>query len=210
MMEFNFGAYLPKDSTINTVANPLDYLGFKSLNVGRTRVNGLDLSAMGQGKMGVMRSTIILGYTWMNPTLINPDSAILANISGETNTLKYRYRHSLKFDIENHYKKVSVGTTILYNSFMQNIDEVFSNSKPGLNPYGVIFELGTGLPSSVSAFRNRYNKGTLIWDIRMSVQLLKELKMAFIIKNMLNTVYAERPAILGAPRNFTLQLAAEL
>jgi len=210
MMEFNFGLFLPKDSALGQVNNPQDYLGFKSINVGETRINGLDLSVMGQGKMWHMNSKFILGYTYMNPTLLRPDSAIVANISGPSNTLKYRYRHSVKFDIENSWRKISLGTTVLYNSFMQNIDEVFENSKPEENPFGVIFELGTGLPTTIQEFRKKYNKGTFIWDIRLAYQFTKEVRSSLIIKNVLNTVYAERPAILGAPRNFTLQLSVEL
>ncbi len=210
MMEFNFGLFLPADSTIGQVNDPQDYLGFKSINVGDTRINGVDLSVMGQGKMGRMSSKFILGYTYMNPTLLRPDSAIISNISGPTNTLKYRYRHSVKFDIENSYRKISLGTTLLYNSFMQNIDEVFENSKPEENPFGLIFELGTGLPTTIKEFRSRYNKGTFIWDIRLAYQLSKEIRAALVVKNMLNTVYAERPAIVGPPRNFTLQLSVDL
>ncbi len=210
MMEFNFGIYLPADSTIGQVANPQDYLGFKSINVGDTRINGIDLSVMGQGKMLGTTSKFILGYTYMNPTLLNPDSAIISNISGSTRTLKYRYRHSVKFDIENSYRRITLGTTVLYNSFMQNIDEVFTNSKPDENVFGVIFELGTGLPSTIREFRKKYNKGTLIWDMRLAYQLTRDVKTSFIVKNMLNTVYAERPAIISPPRTYTLQLAVDL
>ncbi len=210
MMEFNFGLFSPKDSLIGQVNNPQDYLGFKSINVGDTRINGFDISVVGQGKMGPMNSKFILGYTKMNPTLLHPDSAIVANISGPTNTLKYRYRHSLKFDIENSYKKVSIGTTVLYNSFMQNIDEVFENTKPDENPFGLIFQLGTGLPATIEDFRKKHNKGALVWEARIAVELTKEIRTSFIIKNIMNAVYSERPAILSAPRNFTLQLSVDL
>ena len=210
MMEFNFGLHLPADSTVNQVVDPSKYLGFKSINVGSTRINGIDISIMGQGKIAAVHSRFIFGYTYMNPTQLNPDSIIMANISGDTKTLKYRYRHSLKFDLENTYRKVSLGGTLLYNSFMQNIDAVFANTKPNENVFGQIFELGTGLPSSVTAFRNKYNKGALVLDLRIAYQFNSQVKLAFIVKNSLNTVYAERPALMAPPRNFTLQLAYEL
>jgi serine/threonine protein kinase len=97
-----------------------------------------------------------------------------------------------------------------FENFMQNIDEVFTNSKPEENVFGVIFELGTGLPSTIREFRKKYNKGTLIWDMRLAYQLTKDVKTSFIVKNMLNTVYAERPAIISPPRTYTLQLAVDL
>lgn len=210
MMEFNFGIHLPADSTISQVSNPIDYLGFKSINVGRTRINGVDMSIMGEGKPGQITTRFVLAYTYMNPIQVNPDSVIKANISGPTNTLKYRYRHSGKFDIEANYRKITLGTTLLYNSFMQNVDEVFENSKPKENIFGQIFEAGTGIPTSVRKFRSENNKGTLVWDIRLSLQILKQAKLAFITKNVLNTVYAERPAIISPPRNYTLQLSVDL
>ena len=152
----------------------------------------------------------MMAYTYVNPVLLNPDSIILANISGNTNTLKYRNRHMFKFDMEHNYKKIIVGSTVLYNSFMQNIDEVFQNTKPTQNIPGVFFELGTQLPSSINTFRTKYNKGSFIWDVRLAYQLNKQTRLAFVAKNILNKVYAERPALIAAPRNFTLQLSVEL
>ncbi len=211
MMEFNFGLHLPEDSTLQQVGpRVLDYIGFKSINVGTARINGVDISILGQGKIGQLESKLIFGYTYMNPIQVNPDSVIKANMSGHTNTLKYRYRHSLKFDFENSYKKITIGNTILHNSRMQNIDEVFQNTKPDENVFGVLFEIGSKIPSSVDEFRKKYNKGTLLWDFRIAYQLSKQAKIAFIIKNLTNTVYSERPAIIAPPRNFTLQLAVDI
>lgn len=210
MMEFNFGLQLPEDSTISQVSNVLDYIGFKSKNVGSTRINGIDISIMGQGNVKNISNQFIIGYTYMNPIQLNPDSIIMANISGDTKTLKYRYRNTFKFDWQSTYKKVTIGTTLLYNSFMQNIDEVFQNTKPQENIFGQLFQAGTGIPSTIDTFRKTYNKGNLIWDSRISYQFTKQVKFAFIVKNIMNRVYAERPAIIAPPRNFTLQLAVDL
>jgi outer membrane receptor protein involved in Fe transport len=146
----------------------------------------------------------------MNPMQINPDSVIEANLSGTTNTLKYRYRNSLKFDQEYSRKNLTIGATLLYNSFMQNIDAVFANTKPDVNVFGQLFEFQTKLPTTITQFRNKYNKGALILDVRAAWQFTKQIKMACIVKNILNTVYSERPALIAPPRNFTLQLAVEL
>jgi outer membrane receptor protein involved in Fe transport len=73
-----------------------------------------------------------------------------------------------------------------------------------------LFELGTGLPSTISKFRNKYNKGAFILDLRISYQFTSQVKMAFVVKNSLNTIYSERPALVAPPRNFTLQLAFDL
>lgn len=210
MMEFNFGLHLPADSTITQVVDPSKYLGFKSINVGNTRINGIDISINTHGKLNQLEVQSIFGYTYMNPVQLNPDSIIMANISGETKTLKYRHRHNVKFDIEGCYRKVSLGGTLLYGSYMQNIDAVFANTKPTQNVFGQLFDLGTGLPSSITAFRNKYNKGSLILDLRIAYMLTKQVKVAFIVKNLLNTIYTERPALIAPLRNFTLQLSCDL
>lgn len=211
MMEFNFGLHLPKDSSSSQVANVFDYLGFKSINVGKARINGIDFALHAQGEINhQVLARYVLGYTYMNPMQINPDSVIESNLSGTTNTLKYRYRHSLKFDQEYSRKNLTIGATLLYNSFMQNIDAVFANTKPDVNLFGKLFEFQTKLPTTITQFRNKYNKGALILDVRAAWQFTKQIKMACIVKNILNTVYSERPALIAPPRNFTLQLAVEL
>ncbi len=218
MMEFNFGIHIPKDSNANpikdqyTVKEPADYFGFQSKNIGRTRIQGIDASIVGMNKIDNNKSLrFMLAYTYINPIQLNPDSAILANLSGNTHTLKYRYRNSAKADIELTHHKFILGTTLLYTSFMQNIDEVFENSKPTINFFGVFFDYGTGgLSTSVKKFREEHNKGTLLCDIRCSYAITKNVKIALITKNIFNTEYSERPAILGPNRNFTLQLAADL
>ncbi|HTN47296.1 MAG TPA: TonB-dependent receptor [Flavipsychrobacter sp.] len=208
MMEFNFGIHLPEDSTVTT---PMRYLGFKSINVGQARIYGVDLVLHAVGKIGPVNTTLLLGYTYMNPVQVNPDSVVRANLSGETNTLKYRYKHSAKGDIVMEYKGFSLGATLLYHSFMENIDEVFANTKPQQNLYGLIFELGTGLPSTITDFREQYGKkGTFVMDLRAAYTLTRQIRLGFIVKNVTNTLYEVRPALAGAPRNFTLQLMVDL
>lgn len=210
MMEFNFGIWLPKDSTLQQVHNALSYLGFRSNNVGRSRINGIDFSTFGQGKINDFALIYLIAYTHMNPVQINPDSAIIANLSGDTYTLKYRYNHSVKTDVQVNYKKYSIGGTALYNSFMKNIDEVFENNSNDKNIYGTFFNLGTkGLPSAIRKFRNENNNGFFRLDIRTQFAINKIWSVGFIIQNVFNTVYTERPALIAPLRNFNLQLKAE-
>lgn len=210
MMEYNFGMYLPADSTIGQVSNPGNYIGFRSNNVGRSRINGIDISTYGQGKFRDVGINYLLAYTYMNPKQVNPDSVVIANLSGDTYTLKYRYNHSVKLDLQAEYKKWTFGTVILYNSFMKNVDEVFENNNDEKNAFAKIFQDGTGLPHTVQAFRKKYDKGTFTIDLRASFELSKKVGIAFIVRNVTNTVYAERPLIISPPRNFTLQLRSEL
>ncbi len=211
MMEFNFGLWLPPDSTVGQVNNALDYIGFRSNNVGRSRINGIDFSTYAQGKIGALDLNVLFGYTYMNPLQINPDSTIIANLSGDTYTLKYRYNHSVKMDAQVQYRKWTFGYVALFNSFMKNIDEVFEANDAQKNEFGSLFDLGTGgLPTSVRKFRNQYNRGTITLDLRTSFDITKQVGMSFIVQNVTNAIYAQRPALISAPRNFTLQLKVEL
>ena len=216
MMEFNFGFFPPEGSNpykIDSVQYYLEhFVGFKSINVGRSRINGIDISIMGQGKIiRTVTGRFVFGYTYMNPVLVNPDSNILRNVSGPTHTLKYRYRNSVKMDMELSWKRITWGNTFLYNSFMQNVDETFEATKPKENPIGgSLFQIGTGLPTSVHAFRQKYYKGSFVWDTRLAYQFTPQVKASFIIRNALNTIYAERPALIGPLRNSTLQLLYDM
>lgn len=211
MMEFNFGIYLPQDSTLSQVSNPLDYLGFRSMNVGRASIQGIDASVNAVGKIGTVGVSFQGGYTFMNPVQVDPDSAISANLSGPTNMLKYRYRHSAKADAEFSYRGFSIGGTFLYRSFMENIDAVFTNTKPDQNVFGTIFQLSTGLPSTINDFRDRFAKsGTFVLDLRAGYQLARYARLSFIVRNAANALYEVRPALAGAPRSFSIQLLLDL
>jgi outer membrane receptor protein involved in Fe transport len=207
MMEFNFGYNPPPDSIIT--GNQLAWVGFQSRNIGDTKITGVDISLMAQNTSGKIKQNLMAGYTYILPVSANPDSAIMANFSGDRNILKYRYQHSAKLSYECNYKKWGIGLINTFNSKMVNIDEVFENSKPTVNFFGVLFEAGTKLPSTISRYRARYNKPILLSDVRLSYQINQTLKAAIIVKNVLNTEYYERPALINAPRNFTLQMSAD-
>jgi len=210
MMEFNFGLYLPEDSSITQVSNAFNYIGFRSNNVGRSRISGIDFSTYGSGKISNVRLNYLFSYTYINPKQVNPDSVVIANLSGDTYDLKYRSNHSIKLDVEANFKRWSFGVVSIYNSFMKNIDEVFENNSDTKNNFGTLFQLGTGLPSTIRDFRQQYNTGYVVIDLRSSFQLSKTIAIALIVQNITNTVYAQRPALISAPTNYTLQLKAEL
>jgi iron complex outermembrane receptor protein len=206
MMEFNFGLYLPEDSTINQVNNAFSYIGFRSNNVGRSRINGIDFSTYGQGRIQNVELNYLLAYTYVNPMQVNPDSVVIANLSGDTRTLKYRSNHSVKLDIQGTYKKWTFGVVGIYNSFVKNIDEVFENNSDEKNNFGAIFQLGTGLPHTIRDFRQQYNRGYFVLDVRSSLQLTKNVALGLIVQNLTNAVYTQRPALIAPPTNYTLQL----
>ena len=183
MMEFTFGQYG------NPMIDPLFGLGFKSINIGSTRIRGLDFSVMGEGKVGKVGLMLLAGYTYIDPVSLrwNPAKDTLFQTSTE-NILKYRYRHIAKFDCEATYKKFSFGVSMRYNSRMENIDKFFEQALPG-----------------IKAYRDRFQKGDLVFDTRIIFQLTERTRISLITNNILNREYTSRPADVQPPRNFVFQ-----
>ncbi len=202
MTEFTFGIYKP-DSIISlqlTDPSAINYfynwVGFQAQNAEKARITGLELSFNSQGKIGNIELTTMMGYTYMNPISLNSNPSYTINFSdSNSNMLKYRFNHLAKIDVQASYKKISIGLSSRYNSFMSNIDRTFEDDI-----------LGTYILPGLKDYRQKYNKGSLVFDIRFMLTITKELKLNAIVNNLFNTEYVSRPADLQAPRNFLLQL----
>lgn len=190
MMEFTFGQYAPPKPPFATIADL--GIGFQSQNIGNTRIKGIDFSIMGQGKMGAVNTTVLMGYTYIDPrqTDFDPVNDTAGNTS-KNDILKYRFRHSGKADVELNYKKISCGFSMRANSFMENMDAFFEDKVffPGMKKY-----------------RAEHNKGDAVFDARVAYQIHKTAKMSFIVNNVFNREYMSRPADMQPPRTFALQL----
>lgn len=186
MIEFSFGQWG------NPLNDPFFGLGFKSQNVGTTRTRGIDVSLIGQGKIGKVGTNMLLGYTYMDPQslIFNLAKDTLVNTSHE-NILKYRYRHIAKADVEFTWRKFAFGTSMRFNTFMENIDRFF---------YDASFLLG-----GIKEYRQRFNGNDWVFDSRLSYQMSSNVRVALIVNNITNHEYASRPADVQPPRNFTLQ-----
>ncbi|OFY82421.1 MAG: hypothetical protein A3F72_20710 [Bacteroidetes bacterium RIFCSPLOWO2_12_FULL_35_15] len=194
MMEFTFGQYGPMSAPYQT---PSELgIGFQSKNIGNTRIRGIDVSLMGQGKLGPIDATMLIGYTYIDPRQIDFNAAVdTLRGTAKDDILKYRYTHSGKMDIELGYKKISTGISMRANSFMENVD--------------AFFEVPTFFPG-VKDYRKAHNKGDALFDYRLSYQLNKTAKLAVIINNIFNREVMGRPMDIQPPRTFVLQLSVKL
>lgn len=202
MMEFNFGQWGPNLGFQNLLG-----LGFSSINVGKARVNGIDVSIGGEGHAGQTKLNIIGGYTYMNPKSLDPDRVYGYDINNNpltyhksssdtlSNTLKYRFNHLAKLDVQAEYKQFTVGVSCRYNSYIQTVDRFFAD------PLFAAFVPG------VKEGREAGKKGNLFFDLRASYAINQQFKAAIIVNNLLNNIAMTRPADLTAPRLFTLQLS---
>ncbi|MCW3105089.1 MAG: hypothetical protein JWO09_3529 [Bacteroidetes bacterium] len=192
MMEFTFGQYGPVVPPYNT-PQALG-LGFKSQNIGNTRITGAEVSIMGQGKIGPVTMTALMGYTYIKPIQIDYDLA-QDSAKGATyeNILKYRYEHTAKADVELSYKGFSFGASCRYNSFMKNIDRFFLDEASGIK--------------GVKKYREKNKNGDTVFDGRISYQVTKTIKVGFIVNNVFNHEYVGRPADMQPPRSYAVQVS---
>lgn len=188
MMEFTFGYY--------------PFPGFMSLNIGDTRIMGGEISFIGEGKIGTVPTTLIAGYTYIDPKFKNFDSIQDALSSADYNVLKYRFRHTVKFDVESTIKKFRVGVTCNYNSFMEAVDAAFVDPIiPAINLYII---------DGLQQYRDEHNGGDLVIDVRLAYNINKSSEVSLLCNNLLNREYSSRPAMMDAPRNFTLKYSLTL
>ena len=191
MIEFAFDVYKPDSVLIPT----LDDVGFKALNVENARITGVEIELGGEGSVFSLPLTLLAGYTYLYP--VNPDyDSSNTGSSSPDKILKYRYQHSAKVDLELEWKRLSTGFCLIYNSFMKNVDEVFTNPVTG----NMILP---GYPE----YREQNQNGTVVYDHRLSFRLTDHAKISIIAKNLFNREYIGRPGDIGAPRNITGQLS---
>ena len=179
-------------------------IAYQVQNIGNTIINGMDLSIMGQGSIGPVSIDLIAGYTFLNPTYKDFDDSlsrikIQQNSTSDENILKYRNRHTVKFDGQATVKDFSVGFTVMYLSFMEAID------------YFLEFGDNTSLPFDPNAetkiydFRQANQDGSLVLNARIAYQITKFAKASFLVNNVLNNAYSVQPGRVEAPINFTLR-----
>ena len=219
MMEFSFIYYNPITQQPLNPLNPSsediefltsgqynisDWVGFQAQNAEKARISGLDLSFNSSGQLGKVELVSLLGYTYMNPISLNSNPQYTANFSDtNTNMLKYRFRHLAKADIEATYSKISFGASMRYNSFMRNIDRVFEDDlDPSLTSEVYI------LPG-LKAYRQQFNGGNLVFDVRFAYLLKEQYRISFIVNNLLNAEVTSRPGDIQAPRHLMLQIQAK-
>jgi len=207
--------------------------GYKYLNIGPAKVNGIDLAFMGEGRITKdVKCTFMISYTWSHPTTKNPELIYYTykpkpespetdfsflNTSSDTtrNVLKYRIEHMVKADLEfTFFKKFALGGTLTYYSAMKNVDwfmfEYDANNPALPEDWRLEIPKYGNFP-----FYNFYNffeenkKGSLTLDLRASYYFTK-LSVSFIVKNATNRLYALRPLYAEPPRTYTLQLIVKI
>lgn len=193
-----------------------DSSGFKFVNTGNTRVRGYEFSIAGSGKLTKnLALTIWGGYTYTLPQSVQRDYvyavdnpspgftptqlSYLSTSSDTTdNILKYRFRRSAKGDIELTWKFITLGASVTYYSFMDNIDKVFYD-----------IDVPYRLPTGIKKYREEHHKGTTVVDARLRLRMNSNFTVALLANNATNLSYSLRPLKIEAPRMLSFQVAAK-
>lgn len=189
MMEFTFVDIFPN--------------GFQSQNVGGTIIKGLEFTVAGRGKLFGLPTTLLTGFTLIDPKFkeFDPTPIPFGEIGTEGqqnaqsssvdfNVLKYRNRNTFKFDLESTYKKWSLGVAMFAASAMENIDPIFEIIVvPGLKGYR---EENDG---------SYFNTG-----LRLGYRIRENAGVSFLVDNLFNQEYSARPGMIEMPRNFSIRL----
>lgn len=202
MMEFGFAQWGP-------ITSEFFGNGFKSMNVGNTQIDGVEVNAGGNVDVaGDFSIRFMAGITLINPKQLTYDSLYTAKVgvynlrgSDSSDVLKYRSRRMFKGDIDIRWKKFSVGMTIHYASRMENVDKIFVS---GLLDFA--FPPGLG----IKHYRDHHPGGDAVYDLRTVYTISKNVRLSFIVKNLFNYIYMQRPADMQPPRVFVGQVVFEL
>jgi iron complex outermembrane receptor protein len=197
------------------VANaPGSFAGFKFLNTGRSRVVGLDVSFAGKSNLSkTTEITFLTGYNYIVPKTLNPDyvyaiddinrvySYNTTSLDPQSQILKYRFLHNVKFDAELTYKsKFSIGLSMKYFSKIVNMDAIIKDFEETTAASG-----GDKQNIRYMDYFNSHRFGNIIFDARMSYRISENHKIALIGSNILNRSYSLRPLKIEPPRSIMLQ-----
>jgi outer membrane receptor protein involved in Fe transport len=209
-VEFTFGQWGDPSDIQNLLG-----LGFMSVNTGGARVTGYEFELTGKGNIGAFEIGTLLGYTHTTPISTTPEQVFAeptfpnsiwpestfrnTSFNSTDDILKWRIQNTIRADVQLQYKRFMAGTSIRYNSHIQNIDRAFVD----LDDSGLF-------PTGIRSWMESNTTGDTIIDMRVGMDLTTEIRVALIVNNLTNEVYALRPLAIEAPRNMQIQLTANL
>lgn len=176
MMEFSFGGL--DGSTF----------GFASINIGHTRIKGVDFAVAGEWSAHPWRHRFMLGYLHLDPRYVDFSERIRNSSSSEENILKYRFRHSFKADWETRFNNYSFGLSVLHSGEVKAVDFLLEDFIEGAR-----------------RFREQH-KGFTRLDMRAGVQITEVWRLSLAGENILNALYSVRVGKAEPPRNISIRL----
>lgn len=218
LIEPVFGFY--NEDTLPNIRN-FDFYGFQYQNIAEARILGFELGTSIDGNIGDIGYRLWSGYTYTFPVDLSRDTANLADagnfISAAANSifgldsiyeesiLLYRNLHNVRLDLELYYKDLTLGFAANYQSKMVNVDDVLI----GEGYFGGLIEFfngGNDVFPGMKNYRANQAPGDWVFDLRFNYAVTDDLRLSFVINNLMNREYALRIGRINPPRQFTLKL----
>ncbi|MDR0618482.1 MAG: TonB-dependent receptor [Bacteroidales bacterium] len=211
----------------NTETVALKQFGFKYFNTGKASIAGVEVSWAGKLDVDdIFSLQLMANYTYSLPKCRDTAfvfTTIREGTSGELkykykrgssnpeeNLLKYRIQHVAKLDLNITFKKIfSFGVSMQYLSAMKNVDRILVEFDED-SPDAMAWLKGSRLPFQGNiAFMEEHKEGAFLLNLRAAVEL-KNITVAVIMNNVLNSEYVLRPMYIEPPRLTTVQLTCKI
>lgn len=222
MIEFRFGLFNTETyAYIDNLSNMLSMItngvmpgiGAQFINVADASIMGFDISTNGVCQFNSNATLMYsLGYVFVDPKDKNSDKLnaqedanddILAikSKSNRSDFLKYRQKHSLKGGLDFQWKRLTLGGNFTWKSKVLATDYflIDERDKTSEDIMDVVRSLIFG---DLNTYWKDHNKGYFTMDLRMGVDLTKNIRFQFQVNNVLNKEYSARPMDVAAPRTY--------
>jgi iron complex outermembrane receptor protein len=202
-----------------------DQFGFEYFNTGKASIAGVEASWAGQLEVSdIFSLQLMANYTYSLPkcrdtafpfiTIREGTSAEYVykykngSSNSESNLLKYRIQHIAKLDLNMTFiKKITLGFSMQYLSAMKNVDNILVEFDADALVNGAWAE---GLPFQGNiAFMEKHEKGAFLLNLRVAYEW-KNMTVAVLVNNVLNSEYVLRPMYIEPPRLTTLQITCKI
>lgn len=173
------------DKMIELTIKYTNRLFFSAENVGNTIIKGLEFSGGLNGHVKSVEWNLSGGYLYIDPKYKNFED-IKNTVSVDYNILKYRYKHSFRFDFDVKWKLLNFGIGSSYNSFMEAVDKILDQDF---------------IVKGAKDYRAQHMEGNNIYRLHLGIDY-SQFNFLFNIDNLFNREYSIRPGLMEAPRSY--------
>lgn len=230
MIEFRFGIF--NNSTFSYVNSTRDLLnmltqgqmpgfGAQFYNVSKARIYGAEVNTNGMYSFNPNTSlTYNLGYVYIEPEDVNyksknaeeaqyTDPMQMKEKSNTSKYLKYRQKHTVKAVLDFQWKRLTLGTNIMWKSKTLAVDYLMVDERPKAQPEAMDYLryvlFGNVNGQTLNSYWDKMNTDYCVVDLRAGVKITKEASFQFMINNLFNKEYSTRPMLVAAPRTYVMQ-----
>lgn len=162
--------------------------------------------------------TYNLGYVYTEPEDMNykelnekeagyTDPLQFKSKSNTSKYLKYRQKHTVKGIFDFQWKRLSLGTNLMWKSKTLAVDYFLVDERNKLEPDAMDY-VRSLLFGDLNSYWEDINKGHFVMDLRAGVKVTDNIRFQFSVNNLLNKEYSVRPMDVSAPRTFIMQATA--